>query len=223
MGILVNGQSFLVTPGDSVATVISEPVQDLTANMRISNNSNKDIPLRWEVLEHTMSDEWSFQICDLQTCHPIGTFSEFGGLLYQGETNRDFHTQFNAENSFGEGFVKLVLYDSSDSLNSHYVLKFYAAVGDAIDNEDLDAANAAISVFPNPAVNQVNVQIDNGLDVKAIEVYDVVGQLVQRIDALRTESLHSLDISELNEGLYFANILGKDDEWVVTRMFSKVN
>ena len=58
-----------------------------------------------------------------------------------------------------------------------------------------------VSVFPNPVQNVLNIQ---GMDISNTEVniYDVAGQLIQNSVILNS----SVDVSELNTGIYFLEI-----------------
>ncbi len=91
------------------------------------------------------------------------------------------------------------------------------------NTETLADPNFAISVYPNPSTNWINIELDHGLTAKTIEIYDVVGQLVAKEYNGPISESTSFDISLLNEGLYFATVIGPKEDWVVTKMFSKVN
>jgi len=65
-----------------------------------------------------------------------------------------------------------------------------------------------IQIYPNPTTGQLI--IDNGqLTIKNVEIYDIVGKLVQRspMSALSPET--TIDISHLASGMYFFKIDGK--------------
>jgi len=61
-----------------------------------------------------------------------------------------------------------------------------------------------VIVFPNPAFNYININIDN---ISKIEIYDNSGRLV-----LLSKQIH-IDISRLKPGLYFAKILDMEQNY----------
>lgn len=56
-------------------------------------------------------------------------------------------------------------------------------------------------VYPNPSESFVNVQLNEGLRLKKVNVYSVSGQLI------KTENKHDISVSELAKGSYFLEII----------------
>lgn len=59
----------------------------------------------------------------------------------------------------------------------------------------------AIKVFPNPAVNSVNIELSNNLDGADLYIYNSVGQILRQFNDLSAQS--SLDIHDLPAGVYY--------------------
>jgi len=68
--------------------------------------------------------------------------------------------------------------------------------------EGSNHVNNALKVFPNPAVNQISFQLDEILNssVKNLIIFDVQSKKVME---LRSTDLSSIDISQLESGVYF--------------------
>ena len=66
----------------------------------------------------------------------------------------------------------------------------------------------AISLYPNPANNKVNITInDNAYDSVLIQVVNSLGQRLQSIESnSQSTNNFSLDVSNVATGLYFINI-----------------
>ena len=62
------------------------------------------------------------------------------------------------------------------------------------------------SLFPNPADNKVNVQVNNGFDVKKLVVTDMTGRVIHTIAT--SKQLYVLDIQDWPSGVYFVQIVG---------------
>lgn len=62
----------------------------------------------------------------------------------------------------------------------------------------------AIKLYPNPVVDgKINIEFQNGKDVKSIRIYNAIGQLV-----LESTPKSSLDVHTLKPGFYFLLIIG---------------
>jgi hypothetical protein len=76
-------------------------------------------------------------------------------------------------------------------------------VFDVRSSAGIAAIENTISIYPNPAVDFLNVSIDG---VK--RVYDLTGKL------LIESSATSLDISALNQGIYLLNVNGANQQFI---------
>jgi hypothetical protein len=68
------------------------------------------------------------------------------------------------------------------------------------------------NLFPNPVVNVVNIKFENIInDPIKIEIYDVVGKLIfKNIEYLTDENKLSIDISNLNRGVYILKVYSEN-------------
>jgi hypothetical protein len=65
------------------------------------------------------------------------------------------------------------------------------------NTSDAIEENLAMSIYPNPATNEINVLV-NGLDIKEITIYDINGKLIKT-----SPTSTNIDISTLPNGIYF--------------------
>lgn len=65
-------------------------------------------------------------------------------------------------------------------------------------------ANSSVSIYPNPANDQFNVNIENLATEATIEVIDVIGKVV--LSAQQTETTATIDVSSLTKGVYTVKI-----------------
>ena len=78
--------------------------------------------------------------------------------------------------------------------------------------------NVHINLYPNPANDVVNVQCTmNNVQVKALEVFDVYGKLINTVDIV--ENPTQINVSGLASGVYFVRVT--TDEGVATKSFVK--
>lgn len=70
-------------------------------------------------------------------------------------------------------------------------------------NSPNNANDFAISVYPNPVNTILNIEFPQSINLKSINIYNTLGQLVQ-VDANPTETI---DVSGLKTGSYFIKIV----------------
>ena len=86
-------------------------------------------------------------------------------------------------------------------------LSFFSSNSPLVGLNELTADNIAeqISMFPNPASNQINVSIKNiDFETAVINFYDVLGKEV--LSKKMTQNNESISVKELAEGIYFGKI-----------------
>ena len=66
------------------------------------------------------------------------------------------------------------------------------------------ALNTSVSIFPNPANNNITISADNKA-MSGIEIYSTTGRLVAKKEGLNT-SLFQLNNLNLSSGMYIVNI-----------------
>lgn len=80
------------------------------------------------------------------------------------------------------------------------------------DSTDLtiqdDLQLTQLRVYPNPTNDILNFQVEGNLVIDKVELYDLVGKRV--FVSTNIEENNSINISELNSGVYFAKIYSKD-------------
>lgn len=68
------------------------------------------------------------------------------------------------------------------------------------------ALSENISIYPNPAKNNLNVLAASNLQLEFATIYDVRGRQVITKDLITPNSLNTIDVSELQAGVYFIKI-----------------
>ena len=83
-----------------------------------------------------------------------------------------------------------------------------------LSTKDMILSNA-LSVFPNPFLDKLNVKISDSITVKGIKVYTVSGRLIKTLPANNKE----IDLSGLVGGMYFLKI--ETDNGIITKKIIK--
>ena len=85
----------------------------------------------------------------------------------------------------------------------------------SIANGLKDLQRVALTIYPNPVKDYLQLQMENTLDMQ-FKIYNLQGSLVL---ASNSTSNESIDVSGLNQGLYFLELYGTDQ--VFTGRFVK--
>ena len=73
--------------------------------------------------------------------------------------------------------------------------------------------NNEIILFPNPVNDYVQIQTDN-MYIETISVFSISGQMVKQFDIRSDNSMISLDINELSEGVYMIMVKSENAVWM---------
>ena len=74
-----------------------------------------------------------------------------------------------------------------------------------------------ISLYPNPAKEYVDIRVDENVNVKGMEVYDVYGKLINTVNVIDNPT--RISVSGLADGMYFVRVT--TDAGTVTKSFVK--
>jgi hypothetical protein len=84
--------------------------------------------------------------------------------------------------------------------------------------------DASINLFPNPANNKLNFQLTDNSSSITLNVFDIAGKKIKTVKYINQgngEFNHSVDISNLSEGVYFCKF--SNGKKKITRKFVKID
>ncbi|MBC7552413.1 MAG: T9SS type A sorting domain-containing protein [Taibaiella sp.] len=182
--------------------------------------------LEWKVIACNFPASWlatgSFGICDNMSCYPFSSLWTSSTLKtsnpYQTTGVHDFHMQFNLSGvtTYGTYYATVKLKNTATSHDTNMVFAvsiFPTAV------PQVKSTITEVSVYPNPAVNEVNVVFDANADVKSISVYNNIGRVMSVYKVMGNSANLSLD--NMPSGIYFVRLTNSQGELVGTRKFTK--
>ena len=65
--------------------------------------------------------------------------------------------------------------------------------------------NGLVKIYPNPAKDILNIEIDNYEDIMDLTMYSTTGKILLSKKTFNDQKL-SIDVSNISEGLYFVRI-----------------
>jgi hypothetical protein len=190
--------------GASVSKVALDGTSNSTLNLPSVGTGCGTSALRDDKLVYQISMETAlieFDINLMNTNGPLAGHSLNYYELAQEPVSGQLYTSETDFFSFG----KIHIFDANNIELSNFNVGISPGtiVFDVRSSAGIEAIENTISVYPNPAVDFLNVSIDG---VK--RVYDLTGKL------LIESSVTSLDISSLNQGIYVLNVNGINQHFI---------
>ena len=108
------------------------------------------------------------------------------------------------------GFYELLCFHENDGLiffNEEYKTCYKSSVG-------INTYDNRINIFPNPTTNVFNIENIDNLNIRAISIFNIQGQMIRQYDINSTQ----LDVSNISSGLYFIKIFTSGGECIVKKV-----
>ncbi len=131
----------------------------------------------------------------------------YGCFTFQlDDSGKDGLDFWASRSSTGSGSIRItatnpyrVVQQINPDFGSFYKISFTGIAG--LGNEEI-LGNEMLKVFPNPATNQLNIQLENSLsnDTKTYQVYDLQGKLVYSKNT--ADCILDLDVTTFTRGMY---------------------
>ena len=143
-------------------------------------------------------------------------FQRFGEPIYDGEQAEWIMETISLDDFLGsEVYIRFALYsDAFFELDGMYIddisLKVFGGEEETSNTIDIAGRDFTFRQFPNPASSSVNVVLDlSEIDYTTgeIQVYDMLGKLVQRIEIARAQGSFKINTRQLPAGIYSTSVL----------------
>lgn len=109
-------------------------------------------------------------------------------------------------------------FDSANFMGGHSPGGVLITFNTSLSVEDFNNALSSSIFYPNPSTGKIN--IENGREINTIEIYDMTGRAVREIN-YRGQTTNSIDLSDLNTGMYTALLLGDNNLKAIKRIVIK--
>ena len=163
--------------------------------------------LRWERVKNNMPSGWEALVCDRQCYSALLESRTF--TLAPGESIPDFRVTYRPNGQEGIASAEIRVYEIKNPSNS-VTISFTASA--------VSGSGSGPSVYPNPAVDYI--QIQDGSDVKYIEIHNALGRKVLDFNVVNSGRY---DIGDLARGMYMVRMLDRNRNIIRTQRISKYN
>lgn len=102
-------------------------------------------------------------------------------------------------------FIRIIVDSNWGDTNTGYgEIAFDGELALSIEDNSLDTG---LSIYPNPARDQVHISNQTSIDLQRVLIYDVTGQLVKTVALNGRAHNTSINISDLSSGIYMVKVL----------------
>ena len=162
-------------------------------------------------------------VTDLQVCYGPACYSATAGVptvytipgvslsLAGGAIDSTFKVApfsgFGAWTGGESATWRVKIFNTTNPNDSASVVITFQAYGVGV--EEITANNVALNTYPNPATDiiSVNYSIDGNVNNAKLNVYDIVGKKVKSYVLTNNKDQLSINVSDLNSGVYFYSIM----------------
>lgn len=227
--------SLASAPHDTVIYTYSGS-QEYSDNITNTSTSMAGITITWRIIATDFPSEWltstALGFCDNSVCY----YNTGGNTLWNSATNTGAtHTSNTYAYNVPGLFALSLNLPGTTSAQSHW-MKVSASISGTIGSVDtvtfiinqpvtsgvqnINSTDVTVSLYPNPAANEVNITYDADADIKSIAVYNLIGKVMNVYKTTANNSAN-LDLSNLPSGIYFARLVNGHGQVVVTKKFTK--
>ena len=84
-----------------------------------------------------------------------------------------------------------------------------------------DFENNTLQLYPNPVTNELNIQLDNTTSNYKVTIYNTLGSVVFESNNQLSNTNNSINVGELNSGIYFVKITDAENKTFQKRLIKK--
>jgi hypothetical protein len=196
---------------DTVMVMVEPNGEEATVfHAIVTNNSDNIVNVKVlrtsvDVLENTVNS-----FCFANQCYPPFTDeSDYLPIPAGGSSpDDDFKGEFTANGAIGISIVKYKFFNINNDEDFVEVVIKYNSSPEAIDESI--AKNINISeVYPNPAKQSVSLDysFEVNVDAASVKIVNLLGSVVKEVEMNQNAGKLSIDISDLNNGVYFYTVV----------------
>ena len=195
-------QSLVVTGNNFVPT--TDACLQSHSSLTVKNISSDTLNVLCQkvILDTTVGTDNYF--CWGSNCYGVTTYisTDANNLLPGEGDNIDFGGYYDAYCNPASAVIEYCFYPESDVTDRACITITYN--GSATSVNDYTLATSVGDFYPNPA-NDIVYFTYNG-DIATLKLIDILGNNVKEI-SLSQEGVQKLDLSDMNKGIYFGNLI----------------
>jgi hypothetical protein len=219
MGFVV-AQSLIVT-GETM--FVGDPNMQIEHHLDVKNISGDSITIKCQKTNLNLPLSAESYYCFAGNCYSSTTTISSPALLDSAQqfsysnSDLDAHTgYYDAFGASGIAEVQYCFYDVNNPTDETCVTITYETIPTSID--DYQPLTKLGDFYPNPANEIVNFTFNGNL--ATLKLIDILGNNVKEI-LLNQKGIQELDLSDMNKGIYFGNLIVNDEVVSIKKLIVK--
>lgn len=202
-----------VNSGDTIEVIGVDPNSIISVHdFELINLTMDTIQFNCKKIETSLLSGTSASFCWGNLCYPAQIFdSPSPAIISPNGFVSDFSGKYNPNAILGTSYVQFVFYNSQSPQDSVFFTAKFVLPEELL--VDLATENIDFLLYPNPVNDLVNIEFERLVD--SFDIIDNMGQVIETI--FPTSNFLSLDISNLEAGMYFVKIK-KENEIYALRL-----
>jgi len=198
----------------------------LESNNAITNLSSSAVTVSWKIIYENFPQSWrtsaAFGLCDNIFCYDTSIFA--GGTRVMDTISAGqqsiFKLQIDASspNVVPTGTSPIYLTAELWDATTRDTVTFVIYKWNPNNVNKVTNSRDEVTLYPNPAYNEVNVTFNKEMGVKNVAVYNLVGKQISNYRVNGTSA--KLDIDKIPSGIYFLRLIDANGRIVATRRFT---
>lgn len=212
------------TLGETI-TVWGEPsANEIEFHALVHNNTGNGINVKVRRNQIEMVDNTQSQIYWGALLSPVMDESPNYKLILPGEETGadDFFGRYTPNSKIGSSIVEYMFFNKDNEDQNVKITVKYWASPEGIAEEAMKGGSIS-DIYPNPASQNVNLdyKFTNAVNTAQVRIVNLLGVVVQDMYVDPDGSQLTIDISDLETGVYFYTLLVNDDVYKTKKLVVK--
>ena len=172
----------------------------------------------WKVSGQNLPADWindGFSLCDGSNCYDTLALTQSHTDTVRANKPAEIQLHVRPGTSNVTYYLTLKLRDVGNT-TTKYITFLFNKWPTGVAN--ISKTDESVTVYPNPARENVNVIFDENLNAKSVAVYNLIGKVVCYYRTAGNSA--AIDLSDVPSGIYFLRLMNAQGEVVATRKFT---
>lgn len=225
-GFYLNAQDLYLTSGgeklgDTAYVSGVADAAEIVFYANFYNNSQKDMNVKVVRQRIYMVDGSNSQFC-WGLCYPpnVDTSGQYVFIPAGGHSEDEiFSGHYNPLGNVGNSMIKYTFYNMTNPGEAVSVICKYVATPNGIAEEAMKGGFLS-NVYPNPASHSINIdyQLTSKVKEGRVRIINLTGAVVKEESIEPGTTSMKMDVSNLNDGLYFYSVIINGDVYQTKKM-----
>ena len=199
------------TLGETITVWGSPDTTEIVLKALVYNNTNERMRIKVRRSYIVTVDSTGDYIC-WGACYPDFVNETDTVGVPPGLSVDEFSAHYKPQSQIGTAVIEYLFFnDDNEDQNVKIIVKYWASPEGIA--EDAMIGGSISDIYPNPATNVVNIdyKFTPEVDFAEVRIVNLLGAVVKEIIVERDNNKLTMDISDLEGGIYFYSVLINGD------------